>query len=128
LTVDGQIALKFYDELILSRALSITIAALEERGTFDAEALNHIAVFIDEKITPSVPLLIVQNQPFTDNQPLSLGTVANEVGFTPLFLPDILAQPPLDAIVIGGQTFDEVIASSAFHQILDFFIIHTMIV
>lgn len=112
LTLNGQIALKLYDELTLSRALSITLAALAERDITDAEALSHIAVFIDNRVVPPVPLLIVNNQPFTDNQALSLGAVADEVGFMPLFLPDILAQPPLDAVAIGGQSFESVIAAS----------------
>jgi len=38
--------------------------------------------------------------------------VAQRVGFRPLFLPGVLAQPPLDAVQSGTVAFDEIVAAA----------------
>ncbi|MEL7236049.1 MAG: hypothetical protein AAGK74_16205, partial [Chloroflexota bacterium] len=110
LTPNGQLALKLYDELTLTRSLSLAIAALREQGMTDAEAIQHTAAFVDPRT--NIPLLIVQNRAFTRDDALSLGAVAREVGFTPLYLPGVAAQPPLDEVETGAMTFADVVADS----------------
>ena len=41
-----------------------------------------------------------------------LGAIARDVGFTPLMLPHVLVQPPLDAIANGVETFDAIVKRS----------------
>ena len=112
LTPNGQLALKLYDELTLTRALTLAMAALQNEGKSDKEALKHIAVFIDPQVQPPVPLLLVNKSPFTRENALSYGAVAREVGFIPLFLPGILSQTPLDQVESGQMTYQQVIAES----------------
>ncbi len=112
LTNRGAIALKLYDELTLTRALSTVLAALREDGLSDTEALNHIMVFIDPRVNPPVPLLIANKTAFSQEDSLTLGAIARERGFVPLFLPEMRAQPPLDAVADGERTYDEIIAES----------------
>ncbi len=111
LTPNGQIALKLYDEPTLTRALSVAMAALNSRGLSDQEALQHILVLLDPNTNPPVPLLLIQNSPFTENDALALGAVTREVGFTPLFLPHVFAQPPLRDVAAGNMTYADVIAN-----------------
>lgn len=113
LTSDGQIALKLYDEPTLTRALSVAVAALKSRGLDDEAAFNRIAAFIDPNQTPPVPLLLINNQRFAENDALVLGAVAREVGFEPLYLPDVLAQPPLDTIANGEAIYADIVAASS---------------
>ncbi|MEZ4717392.1 MAG: hypothetical protein R2851_15100 [Caldilineaceae bacterium] len=108
----GQLALKLYDEPTLTRALATALTVLRGQGMDDAQALQHVMVFLDGAADPAVPLLLVRNAPFTRDDSLSLGAVARQVGFTPLFLPQVLADPPLDAVVSGAQTFAAVLAAS----------------
>lgn len=108
----GQLALKLYDEPTLTRALATALAVLRSRGMDDAQALQHVMVFLDDEADPAVPLLLVRTIPFTRADSLSLGAVARQVGFTPLFLPHALANPPLDAVAAGGRTFGAVLAES----------------
>jgi hypothetical protein len=112
LTADGQIALKLYDEPTLTRALSTVMAVLRDRGMSDVEALNHVIALLDTAGNPAVPLLIVQNSPFSRDDALALGAVARDVGFTPLFLPRLLASQPLDAVAAGQLSFSEVVSRS----------------
>ena len=108
----GQIALKLYDEPTLSRALATALAAWRARGLTDAEALAHVIVLLDPNAETPIPLLIVRNEPFTREEAFSLGAVARNVGFTILFLPELVARPPLDAVASGQMTFAEVVADA----------------
>ena len=109
---NGQIALKLYDEPTLTRGLSVAIAAFNARGLSDAEALQHIEIYVDPRVDPAIPLLIMRATPFSRNDALADGAVAVEVGFKPLFLPQVLADPPFDAIEAGTMTFDTLIDQS----------------
>ena len=113
LTSDGQLALKLYDEITLTRALSTALAALRRLGLDDARALHHIMAVLDESGAQAIPLLLVGAQPYSEDDSLALGAIARQVGFTPLFLPHVLAQPPLDAVASGAATFAETVADSA---------------
>lgn len=106
----GQLAVKLYDELTLTRALATALTVLRAQGMDDAQALQHVMVLLDGAADPAVPLLLVRTTPFTRDDSLSLGAVAREVGFTPLFLPQVLANPPLDQVVNGVRTFAQVLA------------------
>lgn len=108
----GQIALKLYDEVTLTRALSTALAALRLQGLNDQAALTHLMAFVDEGSSPPLPLLLIGKSPFDEEDSLVLGAIARDVGFTPLLLPHVLAQAPLDQVASGEQTFDAVIAAS----------------
>lgn len=114
LTPSGQLSLKLYDEPTLTRALSTALAALRRRGltTSDQEGLRHTIALLDGNSQPPIPLLIVRPTPFTREDSLSLGAVAQQVGFTPLFLPEVIAQPPLDRVATGEISFAAVVADS----------------
>lgn len=108
----GQIALKLYDEVTLTRALSTAMAAFRLQGLDDQNALTHVMAFVDERSTPPVPLLLIGKSAFDEEDSLVLGAIAREVGFTPLLLPHVLAQAPLDQVAGGAQTFDAIVAAS----------------
>ena len=110
LTPNGQIALKLYDEATLTRALSVVMTTLMEQGLSDSEAIQHIAAILDP--SEIIPLLLVKNQPFSIDDALVLGAIANDIGFRPLFLPGVFAQPPLDEVEQGATTFNEIIERS----------------
>lgn len=109
----GHIALKLYDEVTLTRALSTALAAFRLQGLDDQTALSHLMAFVDEKSSPAVPLLLVGESAFDEEDSLVLGAIAREVGFTPLLLPQVLAQAPLDQVASGAQSFDAIVAASA---------------
>ncbi|MFN2143523.1 MAG: hypothetical protein ACK2U5_23790, partial [Candidatus Promineifilaceae bacterium] len=112
LTSEGQIGIKLYDEPTLTRALSTALAAFREQGLSDQEGLQHIMVLLDGNAEPPIPLLIINKRAYTREDSLSLGAVAQQVGFTPLFLPGVLAQPPLDGVAEGKEPFGDIIISS----------------
>jgi hypothetical protein len=113
LTDDGYVALTMYDEATLTRALSTAIAALRQQNLSDAEALGHMAAFLDTQSGRPIPLLMIGRQPFTRDDSLVFGAIAAEVGFNPLYLPEAFARPPLDAVEAGTMTFADIIAESA---------------
>lgn len=112
LAEDGQIALKLYDEVTLTRALSTALAALRLQGLNDQTALNHLMAFVDERSSPPVPLLLIGESAFDEDDSLVLGAIARDVGFTPLLLPHVLAQAPLDKVASGEQAFEAIVAAS----------------
>ena len=112
LEAGGQIALKLYDEVTLTRAVSTALAALRRRGLDDQQALPHLMAFIDGASSPPAPLLLVGASAFSKDDSLVLGAIARDVGFTPLLLPHLLVQPPLDAVASGAAPFDAIIAES----------------
>ncbi len=113
LTDKGYVALVLYDEVTLTRALSTALAALRSEGMTDAQAIRHTMAFLDTHSGKPIPLLMVGKQPITREDSLSYLAVAHQVGFQPLYLPDAVAQPPLDAVEAGTQTFADIEAQSA---------------
>ena len=109
---DGQIALKLYDEITLTRALSTALASLRRRGLDDQRALQHLMAFVDGASSPPAPLLLIGANAFSEDDSLVLGAIARDVGFKPVLLPHVLVQPPLDAVASGAQSFDAIIDSS----------------
>ncbi|MDE2857608.1 MAG: hypothetical protein OXN94_07155 [Chloroflexota bacterium] len=108
----GQIALKLYDEITLTRAVSTALAALRGLGLTDQEAMKHLVAIVDEKSDPPVPLLMIGAAPYTEDDSLVLGAIAHEVGFRPLLLPHVLARPPLDAVDSGEASFATLVDAS----------------
>jgi hypothetical protein len=112
LSTDGQIAIKLYDEMTLTRALSTALAAFRRQGLSDAEALRHVIVFLDPRPQPPIPLMVVRKTPYSREDALALGAVARDVGFAPLFLPEVWAEPPLDDVQSGKIPFTAVVEDS----------------
>ncbi|MCY3915207.1 MAG: hypothetical protein OXG49_04260 [Chloroflexi bacterium] len=112
LNADGQIALKLYDEITLTRAVSTALASMRRRGLDDRRALQHLMAFVDGVSGPPAPLLLIGASAFSENDSLVLGAIARDVGFKPVLLPHVLVQPPLDAVASGALSFDEIIADS----------------
>jgi hypothetical protein len=112
LSPEGQIAIKLYDELTLTRALSTALAAFRRQGLSDAEALRHVTVFLDPRPQPPIPLMLVGKIPYTHEDALALGAVARQAGFVPLFLPDVWAESPLDDVQSGKIQFTEIVEES----------------
>jgi hypothetical protein len=111
----GQIAMKLYDELTLSRAMITAVTALQQtRGLSEAEALGHLAIFLDAKVSPPIPLLLIQEQPFSREDGLALAGVAAQVNFVPLFVPGVAGDPTLTALLAGETRLATLIAESAF--------------
>jgi hypothetical protein len=105
----GQLAIKLYDEPTLTRALSTALAAFNRQGLTDQEALNHVVVLLDRRAQPPVPLLLVGKSAFTQQESLAIGQIAQQVDFTPLLLPGLVAPAPLDGVASGTVTFDEIV-------------------
>ncbi|MDX1416702.1 MAG: hypothetical protein R3293_21050 [Candidatus Promineifilaceae bacterium] len=112
LTPNGQIGVKLYDEPTLTRALSTALEAFRQQGLTDQEGLQHMIALLDGSAQPPIPLLVISKKAFTRDDSLSLGAVAQQVGFTPLFLPEVLAQPPLDAVAEGRELFSAILAEA----------------
>ena len=112
LDAGGLIALKLYDEITLTRALSTALASLRRRGLDDQRALQHLMAFVDGASSPPAPLLLISANAFSEDDSLVLGAIARDVGFSPVLLPPVLVQPPLDAVASGAQAFDVIIADS----------------
>lgn len=112
LSENGQIALKLYDEITLTRALSTAVTALKNQGLSDQDALQHIMILIDNRANPPIPLMMVKKSAFTENDSLVLGAIARDVGFEPLFLPHVLVNSPLDTVVNGTDIFDSIVKTS----------------
>ena len=111
LNPQGQIALKLYDDITLMRAVSTALAALHERGLSEQAAMKHLLVLLDENASPSVPLLLIGNAAYSEDDSLVLGAIARDVGFAPVALPHVLVQPPLDAVDEGRASFAEIAAA-----------------
>lgn len=113
LTDEGYLAFKLYDEATLSRSLSIIIAMLNDQGMNDRDALHHTITLLDPSTSPPTPLLIARKTPFSQQEAAVIGRAAQQVGFVPLYLPDIQADPPLDVVENGTSTYAEVISQAS---------------
>ena len=113
LQAGGQIALKLYDELTLTRAMVTAVTALREaRGLSDAEAMAHLAIFLDSDADPAIPLLLVRDQPFSRDEAVSLAGVAAQIDFAPLFVPGVAGGPSLQRVLDGAEPLSSIVANS----------------
>ena len=112
LTDKGQVALVLYDEITLTRALSTALAALRAQGMTDAQAIRHMMAFLDTQSGKPIPLLMISKSAFTHEDSVTYNAVAHQVGFQPLYLPEVYAQAPLDGVEAGTTSFAEIEAQS----------------
>ncbi len=113
LNIDGQIALKLYDELTLTRAFLTAIKTLSQKGMTEAEASKHLFALLDTQANPPIPLLIVKNQAIEREEAIRLARLAEaQGGYAFLFIPGLLANPPLDALASGQKGLDAIIANA----------------
>lgn len=113
LTPNGQLAIKLYDELTLTRALVTAVEALKRRGATDAEAAHHLFAALDTSTTPPLPLLLVRNAPLTESEATRLARTSEQLGMALLFVPGLLAAPPMDGLLAGTTTAANLVASAA---------------
>lgn len=109
----GVIALKLYDDLTAERGLSTALAMLEREGFSNQDALRHMIILADPAHDPPIPLLMIRRQPYTREDSLVYGRILRGLNFSPLFLPELWVQPPLDAVWNGSRVFADVIAGSS---------------
>jgi hypothetical protein len=109
----GLIAVKLYDELTMTRALAVALAAFRAQGLTDAEGLQHVAAFLDPRPEDPVPLLLIRRAPYTVDEAFELGGQARQMGFVILFLPQVWSEEPLASIERGTSTFTEIVERAA---------------
>ncbi len=112
LSDEGQIALKLYDEITLTRAVSTVLSAFRSLGLSDQEGMKHLLILLDTNASPPIPLMLVKKTAFSEDDSLVLGAIARDIGFTPVYLPEVLVQPPLDKVADGSDPFASIIAES----------------
>lgn len=113
LSEDGTLALKLYDELTLSRALFTAVRALAETGLSEAEAAAHLMAFLDPRAEPPVPLLLVRKRAPTREEAVAVARAAEGLGLALLYLPGLLANPPLDGLLSGQTSLEALVARSS---------------
>ncbi len=108
----GAIAVKLYDELTLTRALLTATQALARRGMAESEAARHLLAVLDTRPPSPVPLLLVFDRALDRARAVELARAAEARRLALLFVPDLLAGPPLDAL-LDGDTSVSAIAAAA---------------
>jgi hypothetical protein len=121
LTPDGALALKLYDELTLTRAFFTALAVLTAQGLPETQAAQHLIVLLDTRVAPAIPLLMVRQQPLDFDEAVRLARLAEGQGYALLFIPGLLANPPLDGLLSGEASFQELISASSLdlHPVTD---------
>ncbi len=112
LTPDGAVAMKLYDELTLTRALTTALTALGRRGAGPAEASRHLLAVLDARGDRPIPLLMVFARPLERDAAVDVARLAEGAGLNLLFVPGLLEPPPLDAVASGRESVAQLIAAS----------------
>ncbi len=112
LTPGGQVAIKLYDEVTLTRAFLTAIQVLVERGATEQVAARHLFAVLDTRTTPPLPLLLIRDAPLERDAAVALARTAESLGLALLFVPDLLAQPPLDGLLAGAVDSADLIAAA----------------
>lgn len=113
LSPSGQIVLKLYDEVTLSRALFTALQTLTETGSTETEAAQHVLALLDTRASPPIPLLVVKKQPLSRDEAVRLARVAEASGYDLLYVPGLLENPPLGDLTAGRSSLDDLIATAA---------------
>lgn len=113
LSPTGQIVLKLYDELTLSRALFTALQTLSEEGLSEADATRHVFALLDTRATPPIPLLVVKKRALPREEAVRLARAAEASGYALLFVPGLLENPPFDALASGRTRLADLVATGA---------------
>ncbi len=108
----GALALKLYDEVTLTRALTTAVTALAARGMSQADALHHTLAVLDARGSRPIPLLMVFDHALGHDEALAYGRLAQSAGLRILYLPGLVENPPLDALSAGRTDLAHIEASS----------------
>ncbi len=111
LTPDGVLALKLYDELTLARAFFTAYTALEQAGADDPA--SHLFAALDQSAAQPLPLLVVSRAPLDRAAAVAFARQAENMGFSLLYVPNLLANPPLDGLAAGSATVGTLAAAAA---------------
>ncbi len=113
LSPDGRLALKLYDELTLTRALTTALEALVRSGLAPdhATATRHLFAVLDSRAQPPIPLLAVRRSPFDLGEAVASARVAEARGWSLLMVPELLVPATLQGLVNDSQTLNELIAA-----------------
>lgn len=113
LTPDGRLALKLYDELTLTRALTTALEALVRSGLAPdhAAATRHLFAVLDTRAQPPIPLLAVRRSPLNLEEAVAAARVAEARGWGLLLVPELLLPATLQGLADGSQTLAELIAA-----------------
>ncbi|MDZ7704447.1 MAG: hypothetical protein U5L04_08210 [Trueperaceae bacterium] len=107
----GQIALKLYDELTLTRAMTTVMTTLTERGSTEPDAARHLLALLDTRSDPPAPLLLIRDAPLVRDEAIRLARLAEARGFALLFVPGLFGPPALEGIVSGDATLADLIGA-----------------
>lgn len=112
---EGHLALKLYDELTLTRALTTALTALVKGGhaADEQEAMTHLLAILDASTGSPVPMLIVRKSPFTREGAIVAARTAEQRGWSLLLVPGLIAPPSLEPLATGQAGLDELVAASA---------------
>ena len=110
LSPDGQIAMKLYDELTLSRAFLTALAVLREQTGSEQLAARHLVVLLDTRVTPAIPLLLIRKHPVSRDEAIRLARLAETRGLSFVFIPELYATPPLDGLLDGSTRSADILA------------------
>ncbi len=108
----GAIALKLYDEVTLTRALTTAVQALADSGMSQADALHHTLAVLDARGSRPIPLLMVFDHALGRDEALAYGRLARSAGLQILYLPGLVENPPLDALGAGRSDLANLEAAS----------------
>ncbi|HLR47392.1 MAG TPA: hypothetical protein VK092_09565 [Deinococcales bacterium] len=111
LEADGVIALKLYDEASLSRAFFTAYEALAVEGA--ERPADHLLALLDPSGSRPLPLLLVRREAFPQAEAVRVARQAEELGLAFLFVPHLLADPPLDGLADGSSTPGAIIGEAA---------------
>lgn len=111
LTPDGVLALKLYDELTLARAFFTAFTALADAGA--AVPASHLFAALDQSAGQPLPLLLVSRTPLDQPAAVALARQAENMGFSLLYVPGLLANPPLDGLADGSASVAMLAAAAA---------------
>ncbi len=114
LTADGRLALKLYDELTLTRALTTALSALVRGGYAPdhTSALGHVMAVLDASTSGSVPLLVVRRSPFDLPEAVQAARVAEANGWSLLLVPELLTPDSLRPLAQGDGDLAALVAAS----------------
>lgn len=115
LTSDGRLALKLYDEVTLTRAITTAVTALVEGRLAEdtAGAFDHLFAVLETGSDRPVPLLVVKRSPFELPDAVAAARVAEQRGWALLLVPGLLVPDVLRPVAEGRALLAELIGGSA---------------
>ncbi|MEJ6949803.1 spermine/spermidine synthase domain-containing protein [Natronospora cellulosivora (SeqCode)] len=111
----GKLSFLMHSRYNLLKLLATTIQYFENEGVPNDELVNHF-VILEEENTSMYPLLLIKEEPFSEDEIKNISIKMDEFGLRSYHLPGVVSEKSLHLYSQGELTLDDIVDNAPFNM------------